>query len=197
MIKLLSREIGPVIFETYDQKPKFTLSHVHQIHSNIVVPINLSHDASIQADGQVGKLPLAEPMAIITADCLPILLIGKTEVAFLHAGWRGLHNKIMFHDLVKKISPHRAYIGPHIMKCCFEVQPNFKSNFSNPDYYEMRNSKLYFDLTKLAKDQLNEFRTINQIEVEKTCTCCTKEFKSFRRDGTIDRNWNVIKNNQG
>lgn len=194
MKKLIEKKFEKIIFETYDGKPDFILSKVKQVHGNCVVNINLSHDDSIEADGQIAPLPLAEPMAVITADCLPILLIGEREVAFVHAGWRGLKNEIVFDEKIKKMNPKKAYIGPHINKCCFEVQPDFKNHFPEDKYYEQRDGKTYFDLSLLAKDQLSQFASLGEIEVEKSCTCCTKEFKSFRRNGTMDRNWNIIKN---
>jgi len=193
---LLERNLGNLQFEIYDQKPNFEVVKLKQVHGPLVVSYEEAKTKEIEADGMVLPKSFQIPAVIITADCLPILIQGKKGFAFLHAGWRGLHNQIMNHPLIKELEPRSAYIGPHIKACCFEVQPDFKSNFPQEHFYQVRGNKLYCDLTQIAQTQLKSFYHLSDIEIEKSCTCCTLQFKSFRRDGTIDRNWNIIKINK-
>lgn len=193
MTLLLKKEWGSVVFETYDQKPGFNVIKLKQVHGNHVVHSEMAMKSEIEADGMILNLNFEIPGVIITADCLPIIIEGKKGFAFLHAGWRGLHNEIMNNQLIRDLAPYKAFIGPHIKSCCFEVQPEFKTNFPQEHFYQVRENKLYCDLTAIAQEQLKSFYGIQKVDTEMTCTCCTLQFKSFRRDGTIERNWNIVR----
>ena len=169
---------------------------LHQTHSNQVIPIEKVQNSErlIEGDGiLISKSPSAKmEIAVKTADCLPILISGKTGAALIHAGWRGLHNNILFHDLVKGISPVEALIGPHIGPCCFEVQSDFKNYFENESQYTQKDQKLYFDLEAKAREQLSELLPLQKIHSLKFCTACSGDLNSFRKTKTDKRNWNVL-----
>jgi len=138
MTLLLKRDLGTLRFETYDQKPEFEVVKLKQVHGPHVVTYQEASIKELEADGMVLPSTFQKPAAIITADCLPILIQGLKGYAFLHAGWRGLHNQIMNHSLIHDLQPQSAYIGPHIKVCCFEVQPEFKTNFPQEHFYQVR-----------------------------------------------------------
>src|SRR5436309_1957537 len=97
---VFEKELPRGRFCVYQARPDFHLIKVKQTHSNIVLPEEDCND--LVADGIVGHSKT--PMAILTADCLPVLLLGESAHAFLHAGWRGLQNEIAGHELIRKIS---------------------------------------------------------------------------------------------
>jgi len=96
---------------------------LEQTHSTRVV--SLESDASRLADAAITRQ--ADTIAIVmTADCLPILLCNRsgTEVAVIHAGWRGLVDGVIESTVNGMISPADqllAWIGPGISQLCFEV----------------------------------------------------------------------------
>ncbi|MGZ3808023.1 MAG: polyphenol oxidase family protein, partial [Bacteriovorax sp.] len=186
---------APLVFEkelprgkfcVYQTRPAFNLLKVKQTHSDIVLNENNCND--IEADGMVGSSPV--PMAILTADCLPIVLLGESEHAFVHAGWRGLHNEILNSDLIKKIKPFYAFIGPHISVMNYEVQPDFKKYFSSPRAFTESEGKIFFNLSIVAREQLATFYPGIQIEESGLCTFSDERLHSFRRNKTTERNWN-------
>lgn len=162
---------------------------VKQVHgTDIVAPENLPADA----DGLfVSWKDFSKPLAIKTADCMPIVIEGETGVVFLHAGWKGLAHGILKKKEIKNIHPQRVFIGPSIHDCCFEVSPDFKENFPGSPYFREQNGKLYFDLQKEAKHQLRESFPNLLIEVAPSCTSCKQNFHSWRRDKNQERNWNL------
>ncbi|MEN8042162.1 MAG: polyphenol oxidase family protein, partial [Actinomycetota bacterium] len=96
---------------------------VDQVHGSAVVyatePGNLG-----DADGIVTITP-GLPIAIATADCVPIALVGEHSVAIVHAGWRGVASGVV-REAVRVISDSEdsvvaAAVGPHIGPCCYEV----------------------------------------------------------------------------
>ena len=89
---------------------------LEQTHSNHCVVVedepNRVADAAITRCKQF-------PLSIMTGDCLPILLCDKagTEIAAIHAGWRGLVNGIVENTLSKMLNHSEtliAWIGPAI-----------------------------------------------------------------------------------
>ena len=172
-------------FQVFLEKPVFPFFHVNQNHSiNLVGPSEKIHNA----DGIIiSKEEILKPLAIKTADCLPVILLGKKDVAFIHAGWRGLHQKIFKQDKLKKIKPYFAFIGPHI--CCdhFEVQKDFLRYFSKKNFLEKK-SQIFFNLTSEAKDQIKWLNPNIKIHLSSLCTWKDSQLHSYRRDQTNQRN---------
>ncbi len=184
---VFEKELPRGKFCVYQTKPSFDLIKVKQTHSNIILSEKSCSDQV--ADGMIGTS--STPMAILTADCLPVLLLGEKEHAFIHAGWRGLHNEILKSDLIKKMNPFYAFIGPHISVKHYEVQPDFKSNFAYPNAFIEKEGKLFFDLSVVAKAQLEAFFPNIKIEEARLCTFENEILHSYRRNKTTERNWNV------
>lgn len=62
---------------------------LRQIHGNRVVTVERAGSADMaEADAAVTFEPHC-PISVVTADCAPIVLVGSTGVAVIHAGWRG------------------------------------------------------------------------------------------------------------
>jgi polyphenol oxidase len=148
------------------------------------------------ADAAVTRKPNL-PLVIMTADCLPILICDKsgTEIAAIHAGWRGLADGIIENTL-KKLNgnpdEYMAWIGPAICINCYEtgdeVFEQFKSNYSFADKgFSKTNSKLHANLPKLAELILNNLG-IKDVFQSGACTYeSNKEFYSYRRSSKTGR----------
>ena len=176
-------------FIVFSQKPDFDFIKVKQIHSNTVL-----HEENCRteqsADGIVGNS--TTPKAILTADCVPLVLIGKDQHVVIHAGWRGLAQDILTSDEVKKINPTYAFIGPHIRPENYEVQADFLSNFPNhPNAFSNHHGKIYFNLEHVVLAQLKAAYPNIVIEDCGLCTFNDSKFHSYRRDKTTNRNWNI------
>ena len=71
-------------------------------------------------------------LMMMTADCLPVVLgnADGTEVANLHAGWRGLANGIVENTVKEMQSPPTwAWLGAAISQPCFEIGAEVKAVF--------------------------------------------------------------------
>lgn len=176
-------------FIVYNQKPSFELLKIKQTHSNLVHHEDQWH-LDIEGDGLVGLSP--SPKAVLTADCLPIVLIGQAGHAIVHAGWKGLQNKILVSKKIKSINPSYAFIGPHIRQDQYEVQADFLANFpDNLAAFKNIDSKIYFDMSLVAVQQLKDNYANIVIEDCGLCTYLDPKFHSYRRNQTHNRNWNV------
>lgn len=136
-------------------------------------------------------------LAILTADCLPILIAGKNEIAAIHAGWRGLAGNIVentFWNLKENPASCTVFLGVCIQNCCFEVGSDvvkaftgFESAFSTVD------GKFFLNLQKIARLKLLEIGVLKEnILHDSTCTACDARFFSYRKTKTIARQATLI-----
>ena len=98
---------------------------LNQTHSIRVVTLEASRPFDSEVDAAITR-DVDTIAVILTADCLPILLCNRegTEVAAVHAGWRGLADGIIEKTLDKMDSdPEQllSWIGPAISQQRFEV----------------------------------------------------------------------------
>ena len=103
-----------------------------QTHSSTCLSINeqIPFNA-LEGDALVTQRK-GHALMMMTADCLPVVLCNAdgTEVANLHAGWRGLANGIVENTVNEMQSPPTwAWLGAAISQPCFEVGAEVKAAF--------------------------------------------------------------------
>jgi YfiH family protein len=173
----------------------------NQVHGNEVEYAS-SPGVVESSDGLISDQP-GLLLIIRTADCAAVMMFDwrKKIIANLHVGWRGAKKKIIYHGLRVMMKEHNCKpadimvaVSPFIHPCCYEVGKEFKSIFSKK-YLLEKEGKLYFDLSRNILDELLSMEIdINNIELNGQCTFCDMmQFPSFRRNGTKNRLFNVIK----
>jgi copper oxidase (laccase) domain-containing protein len=183
---LFEKKIIGGTFKAYSARPTFEILTVKQIHSDLV---RCEKEAGLEGDGLIGSSH--SPIAVLTADCIPLVLVGEKSHAVIHAGWKGLKNRILSNPLIKEMNPNYAFIGPHIRIDQYEVQADFKLNFPQSTSFKEIDNKIYFDLTKEVTGQLQNIYPQITIEDCGICTFKNEQFSSFRRNKTPHRNWNI------
>ena len=69
-------------------------------------------------------------LAVAVADCVPVALVGEGAVGMVHSGWRGTLAGIVG-KAARVVSPRgRAYVGPCIRGCCYEVSEELAGRFA-------------------------------------------------------------------
>jgi len=152
------------------------------------------------ADGVITNAP-GTSVAVVTADCVPILLASADgrAVAAVHAGWRGLAAGVVaagaaaLGDLVAGSSELVAALGPHIGPCCYEVDDPvlaaLAERFDRRLDDALRPSRpghSMLDLGALARAALlgTGVARENVSAIADSCTHChPQRFHSYRRDG--------------
>ncbi len=174
-------------FQTWDGQPPFDCYRVHQVHG-----IDFNHEGQGgKADGIFGKQTI--PWAIVTADCLPVLIHGSSGNCFFHAGWRGIADKIYQHAQVSNIDPLYAFVGPHICRHNFEVQQDFSASFPGSTHlHRDHHKRMTFDLFGEITDGLQKAYKGIIVENANLCTFDHESLHSYRLDKTKKRNWNVF-----
>ncbi len=176
---------------------------VKQVHGAEIIEVrDPSHvTESMEADALVTNLP-GVTLGIRTADCLPIFLSSQSArtVAMVHGGWRGVEKKIVEKtiDCLWKgygIRPQdlKAYLGPCIRRCCYQVGPEFSRYFPR-EFLIPTPEGFRFDLAGDVKRRLWEKGlAVDAVHDNQDCTVCQNDlFYSFRREKTDERIYSII-----
>ncbi len=157
---------------------------VHQVHGTKVV--------EAIAPGQLGDadaIVVARsgiPIAVATADCVPVVIEAATAVAVVHAGWRGAVAGVVTAALDYMIAgghePRRAAIGPAIGPCCYEVGPEVAAQFPGHEA-QTKWGSTSVDIPGYIERQLAGLSVWRSNE----CTYSSERLYSWRRNGTKRR----------
>jgi hypothetical protein len=137
-------------------------------------------------------------LAVLTADCLPVLLCADdgTEVAAVHAGWRGLRAGVIEAACARLRTPGPrllAWLGPAIGPSAYEVGDEVREAFVADDagaaagFRAARRGHWYCDLYALARMRLARLG-VERVHGGDHCTHRDAgRFYSYRRDGVTGR----------
>lgn len=146
-----------LFLENLDSTPNghnWKLTNLRQIHSDLIHHVDRVPNHILAGDGLITSTP-GLLLAVLTADCLPIIVADtKTRaVGVFHAGWRGTVKRIAekgVGEMRKNFGSNPrnlvAAIGPGIQRCCYEVgeevREKFKSQFAYADalFHEVKES---------------------------------------------------------
>jgi YfiH family protein len=137
--------------------------------------------------GEGDVLVAREPgvtIAILTADCAPVVLQGEGAVAVAHAGWRGLVGGAIEAALSALGSATRAWVGPCIHSCCYEVGAEVVEAFRAKGLPVADESHVS---PRAASVAILERSGIEDVWASPDCTHCDPNYFSYRRDGTTGR----------
>jgi polyphenol oxidase len=130
-------------------------------------------------------------LVVQTADCVPVILASSDAVGAVHAGWRGAAAGVAraaaesFLALASDHESVRAWLGPAIGACCYEVGEEVAGRFPPELVRSRAGGKYDLDLPTAVRRQL-ETAGIPPAEIMQPsgCTMCGGErFASYRRDG--------------
>ncbi len=150
----------------------------------------LDYDSSVNNIDAFATDKKGLPIAILTADCLSVFIYdpSKPAIAIVHAGWRSTEvnicdETVKFMQQKFNSQPDRLLVGfgPSIRSCCFEVENNFKSNFTFG--LIQRDNRVFMDIALINQRQLiNSGVQEKNIFDPKICTFCDNQnYFSFRK----------------
>ncbi|MEZ9368350.1 peptidoglycan editing factor PgeF [Shewanella sp. 10N.286.51.B2] len=208
----LGLHVGDVVADVMANRALLQTAHsiqsplvwLEQVHGTDIIDCSRLTTADIASpligDGSYTNSPNTA-LAIMTADCLPVLLCNNagTEVAAVHAGWRGLCDGIIEAAVSKFSSPTTeiiAYLGPAIGPGAFEVGAEVLQYFTEKhpqatDYFKPQAEKYLADLAGLAQMRL-ALLGIPQIYCANRCTFSDSDYFSYRREQQTGRMASLI-----
>ena len=162
---------------------------LNQIHSNKVIFLE-KKSRIVTADGVVSnKKDFC--LGILTADCAPIVIIGKRNFGIIHVGWRGAFNNIIknavkvFLSKGEIITDLNFFVGPHLKTKSFEVKMDFIAKFfkdteTSKKFIIKKKDKYFFDFSKFIKKKVLDLG-ISKIKISTVDTFSNpQKFFSYR-----------------
>ena len=137
------------------------------------------------------------PLMLFYADCVPIILVAPhgSAVAVVHAGWRGALAQLAGATVTRmaltwRLDPSsiRAYIGPCIRSCCYEVEETLLSQFVH-EFDTISAVEGRLDLVAVVRESLRRAGLLPEMIAD--CGVCTLDhvdrFFSYRANATTGR----------
>jgi YfiH family protein len=136
-----------------------------------------------EADVLVTRAP-GVVIGILTADCAPVIVVSDDAVAIAHAGWRGLVAGAVERAVEEVGSATRAWVGPAIRACCYEVGPEVVDAFTS--------AGLPVEGPRAVDPAMAAVAALRKAGVERVamsgaCTSSSERYFSHRRDGVTGR----------
>jgi len=172
------------------------LQYMNQVHGNRVAIIEGITDETPTADALVTGIP-GIGLAVMVADCIPLLLRSPESVAAVHVGRRGLVNGVALHTLsaMKEMGATEisAEIGPAICGECYEVSEEIYQEVvqlhpaaAAHTPHGTKSLDLPKALTVLLQRESVAVKNLN------ICTRESDQHFSYRRDGQTGRQIGAI-----
>ena len=164
-----------------------------QVHGAAAATVRNPASGGAANVGECDALATDRPrvaLAIQTADCVPILLASPKAVGAAHAGWRGSAQNVAASAVAAMIGlgaragEMRAWLGPSIGPCCYEVGGEVAAQFAGDFARAACGGGYRLDLRGVNVAQLMAAGVPRDaIAVHPACTKCGDGFASYRRDG--------------
>jgi len=137
---------------------------------------------AVDADGHATALS-GIGVAVLVADCLPVVIGAPGAVAALHAGWRGLAEGVLEEgvEALRELAgggEMTALIGPGAGRCCYEVGEEVFAALG----FSRGAARANIDLAAIARARLAG-AGVARIERVGGCTICDPAYFSHRREG--------------
>ncbi|WLF85093.1 peptidoglycan editing factor PgeF [Moraxella sp. ZY210820] len=174
------------------------LTWLNQTHSTICHRVDGQYHIDALTGDSLVTSDVGNALMIMTADCLPIALgnADGTEIANLHAGWRGLANGVIEQTIQQmKTKPTWAWLGTAISQPCFEVGQEVKDRFTQAygekvvNYFQTvkQQNKYQADLYAIARYILGQ-QGIQIILGGEQCSYQNiQDYYSYRRNAKTGR----------
>lgn len=169
------------------------VAFVKQVHSARAMLVSGPFAAGDrpEADAMATATP-GLALAIVTADCAPILLADESArvIGAAHAGWRGAQGGVIeevvasMEQLGAERARIRAAIGPCIAQASYEVGADMRANFTATDhaFFEPTGpGKWHFDLEGFVSARLSAAGIESVCALELDTYTASRRFHSYRR----------------
>lgn len=182
--------------ENFSSIQKFAF--VHQVHGNTVACVDDGAQDGIQADAMISAVKNTA-LCIKTADCAPVMIFDPIhkKIGAIHAGWRGVANKIVEKTVVKmreqygsEVSECVFLVGPHIQKSSFEVEGDVRdviletlsANLNKSIFYQANsNGRFLVDINAVLLAQIGALGGGKVLNLKED-TFTNENLHSYRRD---------------
>ena len=186
------------------------LANRARLESDLALPIQFMNQVHGKAVATIGRRIISPPtadalvtqiagigLAVMVADCIPLLLASTETVAAVHVGRKGLMNKVGV-EAIQEMRSHgasdiTAVVGPSICGHCYEVSQDIYDDVTKSfplAASKTREGGFALDLSRALIDQLESLGV--KVIDEGRCTVEDNNLYSYRRDGVTGRQVGVV-----
>ncbi|MEY4497946.1 MAG: hypothetical protein RJA40_51 [Actinomycetota bacterium] len=171
--------------------------YMNQVHGNRVAVIEEVTNEVPTADALITGIP-GITLAVMVADCIPLILSSKHSVAAVHVGRKGLVNRVAEKtiEIMREISDQEitATLGPAICGKCYEVsQEIFDEVVASHPTAATRTSANTPSLDLVA-GLITDLKSlgIKSIDNQSRCTVESDDLFSYRRSAITGRQAGLV-----
>jgi hypothetical protein len=172
------------------------IQFMDQVHGDVVATIANEIVAAPTADALITQ-NAGIGLAVMVADCIPLLLSNARAVAAVHVGRKGLMNEVAMRSIqaMRSIdsSEITAVVGPSICGQCYEVSEDIYEEVSTRFPLAASTTAhggFALNLSRALMDQLQKSGV--RVVDEGRCTVEDSSLYSYRRDGVTGRQVGVV-----
>ena len=164
------------------------------MHGTHVVTVGAPGEhAGAEADAAIA-VAAGCPVAVRTADCAPVVLLGARTVAVVHAGWRGVMGGVVERtvDAMAALgdAPTVAHLGPCIRVGCYEFdgpeRDDVAARYGAAVAGTTTRGTPALDLPAAVAAALRS-AGVDDLHDTSGCTACDTRWYSHRATGTPER----------
>jgi len=171
--------------------PVSAIQFMNQKHGDEIAIVDSISEIEPSCDALITTTP-GLAVAVLVADCIPLLLSSSSVVAAVHVGRRGLVNKITLKVIAQMralgATAIHAQLGASICGECYEVPADMAEEVSFLHPSALSRTKIATPALDLPRALITELTSAGiSYEASSVCTFENHDYFSYRRNSTTGR----------
>ena len=176
--------------------PVSAIQFMNQNHGDEIAIVDTISEIDPSCDALITTTP-GFAVAVLVADCIPLLLSSSNVVAAVHVGRRGLVNKISLKVIARMralgATAIHAQLGASICGECYEVPAEMAEEVSLMHPRALSQTRVATPALDLPRALIADLTSVGiSYEASSVCTFENHDYFSYRRDATTGRFAGVV-----
>jgi len=176
--------------------PVTDIQFMNQIHGDEIAIVDSISEIDPTCDALITTTP-GFAVAVLVADCIPLLLSSPSVVAAVHVGRKGLVNrialKVVAHMRALGATSIHAQLGASICGECYEVPADMAEEVSRMHPTAFSQTKISTPALNLSRALIADLTSVGiKSDASSVCTFENENYFSYRRDSITGRSAGII-----
>lgn len=176
--------------------PVNDIQFMNQIHGDEVVIVDSIAEIDPTCDALITTTP-GLAVAVLVADCIPLLLRSPSVVAAVHVGRKGLVNRIALKVVARMralgATSIHAQLGASICGECYEVPADMAQEVTRMHATAFSQTKVATPALNLSRALIADLTSVGiTCDASSICTFENQDYFSYRRDSITGRTAGII-----
>lgn len=176
--------------------PVTDIAFMNQVHGDEISIVDSIAEIDPTCDALITTTP-GLAVAVLVADCIPLLLKSRSVVAAVHVGRKGLVNGIALKVVARMralgATSIHAQLGASICGECYEVPADMAQEVSRMHPTALSQTKVATPALNLSRALIADLTSVGiTCEATSVCTFENQNYFSYRRDAITGRSAGII-----